>query len=155
MTDPYKEQGPDRLYYKIQAGDFTALGRASVDVKRELIRLGVPAEDVRRAAIAMYEGEVNMAIHAGGGVAEADIYPDRIEITFTDNGPGIPPDRLHQIFDPFFTTKGPGEGTGLGLSICYSIMEGLGGDVSATNHSGGGAEFTIRLPTSNSAGGSM
>jgi len=76
-------------------------------------------------------------------------------IRVRDNGPGIPPDRLHQIFDPFFTTKRPGEGTGLGLSICYSIMEGLGGDVSAANHPGGGAEFTIRLPTSNSGGGNL
>jgi len=74
-------------------------------------------------------------------------------IRIRDNGPGIPPDRLHQIFDPFFTTKRPGEGTGLGLSICYSIMEGLGGEVSAANHPGGGAEFTIRLPVSNSAHG--
>ena len=67
-------------------------------------------------------------------------------IRVRDNGPGIPPDRLQQIFDPFFTTKNPGEGTGLGLSICYSIMAGLGGDVSAANHREGGAEFTIRLP---------
>jgi two-component system NtrC family sensor kinase len=68
-----------------------------------------------------------------------------------DNGPGIPLERLQQIFDPFFTTKRPGEGTGLGLSICYSIMEGLGGSVSAANHPRGGAEFCIRLPAS--AGG--
>ena len=67
-------------------------------------------------------------------------------IRVRDNGPGIPPDRLQQIFDPFFTTKNPGEGTGLGLSICYSIMESLGGSVSAINHPDGGAEFTIRLP---------
>jgi C4-dicarboxylate-specific signal transduction histidine kinase len=69
-------------------------------------------------------------------------------ICIRDNGPGIPPDRLQQIFDPFFTTKNPGDGTGLGLSICYSIMAGLGGDVSAANHRDGGAEFTIRLPAS-------
>ena len=67
-------------------------------------------------------------------------------IRVRDNGPVIPQDRLQQIFDPFFTTKKPGEGTGLGLSICYSIMEGLGGNISATNHPDGGAEFTIRLP---------
>jgi two-component system NtrC family sensor kinase len=74
-------------------------------------------------------------------------------IRVRDNGPGIPPERLHQIFDPFFTTKGPGEGTGLGLSICYSIMEGIGGDINAANHPDGGAEFTIRLPASSSMDG--
>ena len=63
-----------------------------------------------------------------------------------DNGEGIPADRLAQIFDPFFTTKKVGEGTGLGLSICYSIMESLGGSVTARNHPEGGAEFTICLP---------
>jgi Signal transduction histidine kinase regulating C4-dicarboxylate transport system len=63
-----------------------------------------------------------------------------------DNGDGIPADRIDKIFDPFFTTKKVGEGTGLGLSICYSIMESLGGSVSARNHPEGGAEFTICLP---------
>jgi two-component system NtrC family sensor kinase len=73
-------------------------------------------------------------------------------IRVRDNGPGIPPDRLEQIFDPFFTTKKTGDGTGLGLSICYSIMEGLGGSVRATNHPDGGAEFIIRLPVSSDVG---
>ena len=68
-------------------------------------------------------------------------------IILHDSGKGIPEERLQQIFDPFFTTKKVGEGTGLGLSICYSIMESLGGSVSARNHPDGGAEFTVSLPT--------
>ena len=69
-------------------------------------------------------------------------------VTIHDNGSGIPAERLEQIFDPFFTTKKVGDGTGLGLSICYSIMESLGGSVSARNHPEGGAEFTVSLPLS-------
>ena len=74
-------------------------------------------------------------------------------IRVRDNGPGIPQEVLEHIFDPFFTTKRPGEGTGLGLSICYSLMEGLGGSVSAVNHPDGGAEFAISLPAGSSAAG--
>ncbi|MDL2267303.1 two-component sensor histidine kinase [Desulfovibrio sp. OttesenSCG-928-G15] len=70
-------------------------------------------------------------------------------IIVRDNGSGIPEDRIQQIFDPFFTTKKVGEGTGLGLSICYSLMESLGGSISARNlPGGGGAEFTISVPKS-------
>lgn len=69
-------------------------------------------------------------------------------VVLHDSGNGIAEETLAQIFDPFFTTKKVGDGTGLGLSICYSIMEGLGGTVSARNHPEGGAEFTITLPLS-------
>ena len=68
-------------------------------------------------------------------------------ITVTDSGPGIPPDAFERIFDPFFTTKGTGEGTGLGLSIAYGIVEAHGGRLLAGNSDGGGAMFTILLPT--------
>ena len=71
---------------------------------------------------------------------------DFANIILHDNGNGIPEESLKHIFDPFYTTKKVGEGTGLGLSICYSIMESLGGSVSARNHPDGGAEFTITLP---------
>jgi signal transduction histidine kinase len=71
-------------------------------------------------------------------------------ITVTDSGPGIPPDALERIFDPFFTTKGTGEGTGLGLSIAYGIVEAHGGRLLAENVKGGGARFTILLPTKKS-----
>jgi two-component system NtrC family sensor kinase len=77
----------------------------------------------------------------------------RATIRVRDNGPGIPPENLPHIFDPFFTTKAPGEGTGLGLSICYSIMESLGGCISAANLGQGGAEFVISLPANVPAGG--
>ena len=69
-------------------------------------------------------------------------------ISVRDNGPGIPAEIISHIFDPFYTTKKTGEGTGLGLSICYSIMENLGGNITAKNHPEGGAEFLITMPTS-------
>ncbi|MEE8470561.1 MAG: PAS domain S-box protein [Dehalococcoidia bacterium] len=71
---------------------------------------------------------------------------DTIQITFTDDGPGIPEEDLKRIFDPFFTTKDVGKGTGLGLSICYGIVQEHGGQLSATSKRGKGATFVVELP---------
>ncbi len=69
-----------------------------------------------------------------------------IEITITDDGPGIAPENLKRIFDPFFTTKEVGKGTGLGLSICYGIITEHGGDIEVVSTPGQGASFILRLP---------
>lgn len=69
-----------------------------------------------------------------------------IRISFSDTGPGIPPDIQQRIFDPFFTTKEVGAGTGLGLSITYSILKEYGGDITVTSGKGKGATFLIELP---------
>lgn len=68
------------------------------------------------------------------------------EITFADDGHGIPEDKMSSIFDPFFTTKEIGKGTGLGLSICKEIIEGHGGNISVKSKIDKGTEFIIRLP---------
>ena len=68
-------------------------------------------------------------------------------LEFADNGPGIRPDDLPKLFDPFFTTKPVGKGMGLGLAISYGIVERHGGTLTAANASGGGAVFTLALPT--------
>jgi two-component system NtrC family sensor kinase len=69
--------------------------------------------------------------------------------SFQDDGPGIPAQTLSSIFDPFYTTKRPGRGTGLGLSICKAVIKEHNGSVEATNAPGGGAVFTVTLPTAN------
>jgi len=70
---------------------------------------------------------------------------DRVAVTFSDNGPGIPPEIVGKVFDPFFTTKEPGKGTGLGLSLAHSIMEEMGGRITVGNLPGGGAVFRLEL----------
>jgi len=69
-----------------------------------------------------------------------------IELRFTDTGPGITPEEIAHIFDPFFSTKDPGKGTGLGLSVCYSIIDGLEGEIRAESTVGKGATIIISLP---------
>ena len=59
-------------------------------VKSKLKKLGYNKDAIRRVAIAMYEAEINMVIHADGGVVDVDIYPDKVEIVLADKGPGIP-----------------------------------------------------------------
>ncbi len=70
-----------------------------------------------------------------------------VSITFQDDGAGISAEVLPYIFDPFYTTKRPGRGTGLGLSICKAILREHGGGIEATLGPGGGAVFTVTLPT--------
>jgi two-component system NtrC family sensor kinase len=73
--------------------------------------------------------------------------------SFQDDGTGIPAENLPHIFDPFYTTKRPGRGTWLGLSICKSVMKEHSGNVEAVNAPGGGAVFTVTLPTATGASG--
>ena len=78
------------LTYNISPDDFTRAGEASSDVKGKLKQLGVSPEAIRKVAIAMYEGEINMVIHAKGGEITVEITPERIRMILADVGPGIP-----------------------------------------------------------------
>lgn len=78
-----------KLTYQISADDFTQAGEASSDVKKKLKTMGVNPEAVRKVAISMYEGEINMVIHANGGVIDVILSPTEITIILKDNGPGI------------------------------------------------------------------
>ena len=79
-----------RFHFTVDGDDFTSAGQASVQVKKNLRALGIPPEIIRKVSIAMYEGEINMVIHADGGYCDVDIYPDRVEVLLADKGPGIP-----------------------------------------------------------------
>lgn len=77
------------LQYKVSADDFTRAGEASSDVKSKLKQMGIDPKIVRKVAIAMYEGEINMVIHANGGSIDVTITPEEIEMVLKDRGPGI------------------------------------------------------------------
>lgn len=106
------------LTYTVSPDDFTRAGEASSDVKGKLKQIGVKPEVVRKAAIAMYEGEINMVIHAGGGKITVSITPKRIEMVLADVGPGIAD--VKQAMQEGFSTapdeiRSLGFGAGMGL----------------------------------------
>ena len=78
------------FHFDIDGDNFTSAGEASVRIKKVLREMGFSAEVTRRVSVAMYEGEINMVIHADGGSADVNVYGDKIEIILADRGPGIP-----------------------------------------------------------------
>lgn len=114
------QQGTTTLRYEfeVHGGDFAKAGDASSKVKRILQQIGAPDDIVRRVAVACYEGEMNVVIHAHAGrvIMEADL--QKIVITITDEGPGI--EDLDQAMTPGFSTapdsiREMGFGAGMGL----------------------------------------
>jgi anti-sigma regulatory factor (Ser/Thr protein kinase) len=77
------------LNYTVEPDDFSRAGEASSDVKNTLKQLGVQPEIIRKVSIAIYEGEINMVIHAQGGTIDVDITPTEIVMILKDSGPGI------------------------------------------------------------------
>ena len=78
------------FHYDVDGENFTSAGNGSVQVKRKLRHLGFPPDVIKRVAIAMYEGEINMVIHADGGSADVIVSPEEVKIVLADSGPGIP-----------------------------------------------------------------
>ena len=106
------------FHFNVDGENFTSAGQASVQIKKNLRQLGLPPEIIRRVSIAMYEGEINMVIHAGGGQAEVRVNEEAIEIILEDNGPGIAD--INQAMQAGFSTapdniRSLGFGAGMGL----------------------------------------
>ncbi len=106
------------LTYDISPDDFTRAGEASSDVKSKLKQVGVSPAAIRKVAIAMYEGEINMVIHAEGGKITVEISPAEIRMILADKGPGIPD--VEQAMQAGWSTapdevRSLGFGAGMGL----------------------------------------
>ena len=107
-----------KFHFQVDGEDFTSAGQASVQVKKNLRQLGIAPEIIRKVSIAMYEGEINTVIHAGGGEVDVLVYEDRIEIILADNGPGIA--NIELAMQEGFSTapdniRSLGFGAGMGL----------------------------------------
>lgn len=78
-----------RQHYVVDGTDFTRAGEASGKIKKTLKDIGFPPQAVRNTAIAVYEAEINLVIHAGGGEIDVEITPEYVKVVLTDHGPGI------------------------------------------------------------------
>lgn len=106
------------LNYHVEGGDLTQAGEASSKMKMSLRRLGLSPDVIRKASICMYEGEINMVIHANGGEVTVEVGIDEIDITLADTGPGIPD--IDRAMEEGYSTAGDvardlGFGAGMGL----------------------------------------
>ena len=86
-----------RLVYPVEGGDLIEAGEASSKMKLTLKKLGLPQDVIRRASICMYEGEINMVIHADGGQAEVEV-EDRHRPRHPRCGAGHAGGLLHRRF---------------------------------------------------------
>ena len=133
--------------FDVDGDNFTSAGQASVQVKKDLRRLGIDPETIRRVSIAMYEGEINMVIHAGGGVAEVRVTEEAIEIILADQGPGIADINL-AMQDGYSTAtetvRSLGFGAGMGLPNMKRYTDYM--DIQSTVGVGTTVTMRVNLP---------
>ena len=111
-------EGTVRFHFDVDGENFTSAGEASVQVKKLLRQIGISPDVIRRVSIAMYEGEINMVIHANGGKADVYVDNDKILIVLADTGPGIPD--IEKAMQEGYSTapdniRSLGFGAGMGL----------------------------------------
>ncbi len=132
------------FHFDVDGKDFTSAGQASVRVKKNLRELGIDPEIIRRVSIAMYEGEINMVIHAGGGSADVSVDEGFIEIVLDDNGPGI--EDIERAMQAGYSTapdsvRSLGFGAGMGLPNMKKNSDSI--DIQSTV--GVGTRITMRI----------
>ena len=132
--------------FDVDGDDFTSAGQASVQVKKDLRRLGIDPETIRRVSIAMYEGEINMVIHAGGGTAEVRVTEEAIEIILADRGPGIA-DIEQAMQDGFSTAPDAIRSLGFGAGMGLPNMKKCADAFSIRSAPGKGTEIVMEFRT--------
>ena len=133
-----------RFHFIVDGENFTMAGQASVAVKKNLRQLGVDPEIIRKVSIAMYEGEINMVIHAGGGEAEVFVREDYIEIILTDHGPGIANVSL-AMQEGFSTAPDKIRSLGFGAGMGLPNMKRYTDDMVIDTKLGEGTKITMRV----------
>lgn len=135
---------PLEYIFNVDGDNFTSAGEASVAMKKNLRLLGIAPDVIRRVAIAMYEGEINMVIHAGGGVATVTVYQDRIVIVLDDTGPGIADVEL-AMKEGFSTAPDNIRNLGFGAGMGLSNMKKNTDEMSVQTKLGVGTKITMTV----------
>ncbi|MDC7246625.1 MAG: ATP-binding protein [Sphaerochaetaceae bacterium] len=122
------------LNYSVKARDFTSAGSVSSAIKKVLKQLNIPPADIKRIIVALYEAEVNIVAHSYGGTIECELSHDRIELTISDEGPGIS-DLTMAMTEGYSTAteevREMGFGAGMGLSNIKKNSDVLAIDTAA------------------------
>ncbi len=120
----------------------------TLDLQTDLPLVEASPSELQQVLMNLVNNAVDALEKTGGEVVVATrrLPEGQVEISVSDNGPGITESVLPRVFDPFFTTKPVGKGTGLGLSICYGIVDKLGGRIEVRSAPNQGATFLVRLP---------
>ncbi len=131
-------------HYVVPGEDFSQAGSVSAGMKKILQRLGIPPAVIKRTAVAMYEAEINMVVHAGGGEIDIDITDTAIEIVFRDHGPGI--SNIDQAMEEGYSTapelvRALGFGAGMGLPN----MKRNSDEMEIDSVPGSGTTITMRI----------
>ncbi|WMJ85259.1 ATP-binding protein [Anaerocolumna sp. MB42-C2] len=132
------------LTYYVSPDDFTRAGEASSDVKSKLKQMGVSPEAVRKVAIAMYEGEINMVIHADGGTINVIISADEIVMILKDKGPGIPDIEL-AMQDGYSTAPDNVRALGFGAGMGLPNMKKYSDEMDIQTELGVGTTVTMKV----------
>ena len=135
---------PIRFHYDVDGENFTSAGEASVAVKKKLRQLGYPPDVIRKVSIAMYEGEINMVIHATGGTADVEVYDDRIVIILADHGPGIPNVEL-AMQEGYSTARDNIRALGFGAGMGLPNMKKYTDDMKIDTEAGVGTTITMTV----------
>lgn len=133
---------PIRLHYDVDGDDFTIAGENSSKVKKMLNKLGFDPEVVRKTAIAMYEGEINMVIHANGGTIDVEILPDKVIAVLKDTGPGIA-DVTQAMREGFSTASNRVRELGFGAGMGLPNMKKYSDDMKIETKIGEGTTVTL------------
>lgn len=137
---------PIILKYNVDGEDFGMAGEASSAVKKSLKQLGFPPEVIRRVAIAMYEGEINMVIHADGGEATVEISEGMIRIILADRGPGIKDVNL-AMQEGYSTAPEEVRNLGFGAGMGLPNIKKYSDDLKIETELGVGTTLTITINT--------
>ncbi len=136
--------GTIKLHYDINADDFLCAGEASSNVKKILNQLGINPVVIKKAAISMYEAEINAVIHANGGVADVEISPVSIVINIEDEGPGIPDIGL-AMQEGYSTAPDSVREMGFGAGMGLPNIKRYSDDFKIRTQVGKGTKITIRV----------
>ena len=130
--------------YEIDGDDFTRAGEASSSMKNKLKQLGLDSDVIRKVAIAMYEGEINMIIHADGGKITVTVSDTEITMIRSDTGPGIP-DVEKAMQEGYSTARAEVRSLGFGAGMGLPNMKKYTDEMQIDTTVGRGTTITMKV----------